>query len=155
MRHENKVNKNKVSLYCKALRCEQIENNKGVVPFMSNLQTGILLIGTLVTNFSELLIEIHIFPSNKTHLKASSAKCRPFCLGLNVLNDIFNSLDFIPGKHFSNCISQWCSLCKFGIFVFSINAIAILFAKLITITYCQYLSNFNSYLHTMRMHRWK
>ena len=46
---------------------------------------GILLIRPLGTNFSEILIEIHIFSFKKMHLKMSSAKRRPFCLGLNVL----------------------------------------------------------------------
>ena len=46
---------------------------------------GILLIGPLGTNFSETLIGIQTFPFKKMHLKMSSAKWRPFCLGLNVL----------------------------------------------------------------------
>ena len=46
---------------------------------------GILLIGHLGTNFSEILIQIHTFSFKKMHLKMSSAKWRPFCLGLNVL----------------------------------------------------------------------
>ena len=46
---------------------------------------GILLIWPLGTNFSEILIEIPIFSFQKMQLKMSSAKCRPFCLGLNVL----------------------------------------------------------------------
>ena len=46
---------------------------------------GILLIWTLGTNFSEILSEIHAFSFKKMHLKMSSAKWRPFCLGLNVL----------------------------------------------------------------------
>ena len=46
---------------------------------------GILLIGTLRTNFSEIISEIHTFLLKKMHLKTSSAKWRPFCLGLNVL----------------------------------------------------------------------
>ena len=46
---------------------------------------GILLIGPLGTNFSEMLIEIHTFSFKKIHLKMSSGKWRPFCLGLNVL----------------------------------------------------------------------
>ena len=46
---------------------------------------GILLIGPLGTNFSEKLIEIGIFSFKKMHLKMSSAKWRPFCLGLNVI----------------------------------------------------------------------
>ena len=46
---------------------------------------GILVIGTLGTNFSEILIEIRPFSFKKMHLKMSSGKWRPFCLGLNVL----------------------------------------------------------------------
>ena len=46
---------------------------------------GILLIGPLGTNFSEILIEIHTFLFKKVHLKMSSGKWRPFCLCLNVL----------------------------------------------------------------------
>ena len=46
---------------------------------------GILLIGPLGTNFSEILIAIETFSFQKNHLKMSSGKCRPFCLGLNVL----------------------------------------------------------------------
>ena len=46
---------------------------------------GILLIGTLGTNFSEILIEIHTFSNKKMHLQLSSGKCRPFCLCLNEL----------------------------------------------------------------------
>ena len=47
---------------------------------------GILLIGPLGTNFSEILIEIPIFSFKKMRLKEWSAKWRPFCLGLNVLS---------------------------------------------------------------------
>ena len=46
---------------------------------------GILLIWHLRTNFSEILIEIGTFSYTKMHLKMSSGKWRPFCLGLNVL----------------------------------------------------------------------
>ena len=46
---------------------------------------GILLIGPLGTNFSEILNEIQTFSLKKMHLKMSSGKWRPFCLGLNVL----------------------------------------------------------------------
>ena len=47
---------------------------------------GILLIGPLGTNFSEILIEIQTFSLKKIRLKMSSAKCYSFRLGLNVLN---------------------------------------------------------------------
>ena len=46
---------------------------------------GLLLIGPLGTNFSENLIKINTFPFKKMHLKMSSGKWWPFCLGLNVL----------------------------------------------------------------------
>ena len=47
---------------------------------------GILLIGPLGTNFNESSIRIHTFSFKKMHLKMSSGKWRPFCLGLNVLS---------------------------------------------------------------------
>ena len=47
---------------------------------------GILLIGPLGTNFSEILIEILTFSLKKMHMNVTSAKRQPFCLGLNVLN---------------------------------------------------------------------
>ena len=46
---------------------------------------GLLLIGPLGANFSEILIEILTLSFKKMRLKVSSAKRRPFCLGLNVL----------------------------------------------------------------------
>ena len=53
---------------------------------------GILLIGPLGTNFSEILIEICTFSFKKMHLKMSSGKWRPSCLGLHVLR-WFTNLD--------------------------------------------------------------
>ena len=46
---------------------------------------GLLLIEPLGTNFSEILIEIHIFSFKNIHLKMSSGKWLPFRLGINVL----------------------------------------------------------------------
>ena len=46
---------------------------------------GLLLIEPLGTNFSEISIVIQTFSFKKMHLNMSSAKWRPFCLGLNVL----------------------------------------------------------------------
>ena len=46
---------------------------------------GILLIGPLRTNFSEIVIEINTFSWKKMHLKLSSVKWQPLCLGLDVL----------------------------------------------------------------------
>ena len=46
---------------------------------------GILSIESLGTNISEILIKIRAFSFKKMHLKMSSGKWRPSCLGLNVL----------------------------------------------------------------------
>ena len=51
-------------------------------------QCWIIVKWTLWTNFSEILIEIRTFTFKKMRLKMSSAKRRPFCLGLNVLTEI-------------------------------------------------------------------
>ena len=45
----------------------------------------ILLFGPLGANFSEILVEIYKFSLKKMHMKMSSGKWRPSCLGLNVL----------------------------------------------------------------------
>ena len=58
---------------------------------------GMLLIGPLGRNFSEILIWIQTFSFKKMHMQMSSAKWRPFCLGLNVLNHEE------PTVHFLNC----------------------------------------------------
>ena len=62
---------------------------------------GILLIGSLGTSFSEILIKIHAFSFKKMHLKISSGKLRPFCLGLNVLKLIHVSKS-VPVAAFTN-----------------------------------------------------
>ena len=53
--------------------------------------TGILLIRPLGTNFSEIVIKIHIFLLKKMHFKMLFAKRRPFCLGLNVLTSLLDN----------------------------------------------------------------
>ena len=50
--------------------------------------SGMLLVGLLGTKFSEILIDIYIFPFKKMHLKMTSAKSRPSCLGLSVLTEM-------------------------------------------------------------------
>ena len=47
---------------------------------------GILFIGSLGTNFSEIPIKIYIFSFKKMHLKMLSGKWQSHCLGLNVLS---------------------------------------------------------------------
>ena len=49
------------------------------------INAAILLIGPSGTNFSEILIEIHLFLFKKMHFKMSYGKWQPFCLCLNVL----------------------------------------------------------------------
>ena len=50
--------------------------------------TGILLIGPLGTQPSDILVEIFIFLLKKIHFKMSSGKWWPFCLGLNRLKEL-------------------------------------------------------------------
>ena len=83
---------------------------------------GILLIGPLGTNFSEILIEIYTFSFTKMDFKMSSAKWRPFCLGLNVLNDAFIIVILIEDVDIHLCLvgfgDSWRHhniLSKFGI----------------------------------------
>ena len=61
---------------------------------------GILLIRTSGTNFSEISSKIQTFWFKKMHSKMSSAKWRPFCLGLNVKRALQRS------KHHSICKQQ-------------------------------------------------
>ena len=55
---------------------------------MIRTNAGVLLIRPLGTNFSEFLVKIIIFSFKKMRLKVSSAKRRPFCLGLNELKSM-------------------------------------------------------------------
>ena len=68
---------------------------------------GILLFEPLGTNFSEILIGIQIFSFTKMRMKMSSAKWRPFCLGLNVLTlfSVVKCKRGEPAMHRS-CISR-------------------------------------------------
>ena len=73
---------------------------------------GILLIGPLGTNVSEILIEIQTLSLRKIRLKMSSAKCRPFCPGLNVITywgrDYCNlDLAFVVSRMCSCGLTHW------------------------------------------------
>ena len=75
------------------------------------INAGILLIWPLGTNFSEIYIEILTFSFTKIRLNVSSAKRRPFCLGLNVLIWILThsrkeSCDLSSGKC-PSCGLRW------------------------------------------------
>ena len=76
----------------------------------------ILLIGPIGTNFSEVLIEIHTFSSKQIHLKISSGKWRPFCLGLNVLSQwclgCWIPLKLLFCKLFHSDLLLWKDKCK-------------------------------------------
>ena len=60
---------------------------------------GILLIGPLGTNFSEILIVIQTFSLKKIRLKLSSAKCCSFRLGLNDLSTAVSIVGPLPVQH--------------------------------------------------------
>ena len=65
-----------------------ISSGNGLLPGQCQaiiwINAGILWIGPLGTNFSEIVMRIHTFSFRKLHLKMS-VKSRPFCLGPNVL----------------------------------------------------------------------
>ena len=77
---------------------------------------GLLLIGPLGTNFSEILIEILTFSFKKMRLKESSAKRRPFCLGLNVLMSLYifcgtvGYIIYVLLYYFLNVLFGWTGL---------------------------------------------
>ena len=87
---------------------------------------GILSIGPLRTNFSEILIETLTFSIKKMRSKVSSGKRRPFCLGLNVL------MDYI--SFFWGCISYPLN-----------NSFAVHFLSLV------WVSNWKHIFHDFRM----
>ena len=60
---------------------------------------GILLIGPLGANFSEIVIKIITFSFKKMGSKVSSEKRRPSCLGLNVLSPSYIQ----PLAHKTDC----------------------------------------------------
>ena len=74
---------------------------------------GILLIGTLRTSFSEILSKIHTFSFKKMHLKTSSAKRRPFCLGLNVLSFRDSTIENTWGLRRISLLHQQLSMVPF------------------------------------------
>ena len=73
---------------------------------------GMLFIGPLGTNFSEILIEIRTFSFKKMHLKMSSEKLRPFCLGLNVLTQFQNTGSDDHFTTISYCLRNLQMLCS-------------------------------------------
>ena len=81
--------------YICVTKLTNIASNNGLSPgrrqaiILTN--DGILLIWPLGTNFSELLIGIHIFSFKKMRLEMSSGYPRPFCPGLNVLSYYISS----------------------------------------------------------------
>ena len=74
----------KCRIYASVNRVSNVSDN-GMSPIRHQAiiwtNTGLLAIGPLGTNFSEILIKIQNFSFTKMHLKISSAKWRPFCPG--------------------------------------------------------------------------
>ena len=64
---------------------------------------GILLIGPVGTNSSDILIEIYTFSFKKMHLKILSGKWRPCCLGLNVLRKMTQCVKEVIHKQWLIC----------------------------------------------------
>ena len=88
-----------------------IGSNNGLSPGRRQAITwtnvGILLIGPLGKNFSEMLIKIHAFPFKKIYFKMSSGKWRPFSLGLNVLKKHLKALLYIVNTFTNAVVKLW------------------------------------------------
>ena len=109
------------------------------------INAGILLIGPLGTNFSEILIGIQIFSFKEMRLKMSSAKWRPFCLGLTEVSlreantvGIHLSITLTDGSPSGN---PWLILVIFGfssLFLLVLDSMEILWntLRLISWWYC-------------------
>ena len=76
---------------------------------------GLLLIQPLGTNVGEISIGIQTFSFKKMHLNMSSAKWRPFCLGLNVLTNMYECINIrwhgkvlTPGVEGSGVVESNC-----------------------------------------------
>ena len=94
---------------------------------------GILLIRPLGTNFNEMLVTILTFSFMKMGLKVSSAKWRPFCLGLNVLMCDISLTPFLQPR-LARCIlveRQWMLL----FFAFVVAILSVLMADIINLLY--------------------
>ena len=92
---------------------------------------GIVLIGTLGTSFIDILSGIHTFSFKKMYLEMSSAKWRPFCLGLNVLEMPHGIVDLchhwfrwylgaflLPSHYLNQCwlIVKWTNILQWNFF---------------------------------------
>ena len=61
---------------------------------------------TIRNKLQYILIEIQIFSYMKMYLKMSSAKWRPFCLGLNVLKDVIWAAWFLKSLATRLCVHK-------------------------------------------------
>ena len=82
---------------------------------------GILLIRPLGTNFSEFLVEILMFSFKKMRLKVSSAKRRPFCLGLNELSQCWPRYMSLYYTTRPKRLKPWCQIPLYNITETSFN----------------------------------
>ena len=107
----------------------------------------ILLIGTLGTNFSEILIEIYTFHSRKCIWICRLHKWRTFCLGPNVLNFILSaaakSNKALRVYMFNRVWCGWNSWCIVSLFHLYWEAILLLYLEMLGI----YQLWFSSHLH--------
>ena len=76
-----------------------IDSDNGLVPGLPQAiiwtSAGILLIGLLVTNFSEMLIKMIIFSFKKNYLNFSSGNWQPFCLSFDVFMGQYVPEDYL------------------------------------------------------------
>ena len=89
-----------------------IDSDNGLSPCRSQaiiwINAGLLLIGALGTNFSEIKIEISAFSFKKMHLEMPSGRCWPFCLGLDELSGSDIKHDPFPCVNMRNNCCHTC-----------------------------------------------
>ena len=92
-------------LYIYVSKLTTIGSDNGLSPYLRQAiiwtNDGILLIRTLGTKFNGILSETHLFSFKKMHLKMLSGKCHPFCLGLNIMLNVFGAIVWLTEYQWS------------------------------------------------------
>ena len=110
---------------------------------------GILLIGLLGTNFSEMLSEIQTFSLRKIRLKMSSEKCCPFRLGLNVLSVLYHTFSVMAYRTTSPAVKYMISdllSIRFSVVVFNNS---VLYTRPVSWNFYQYDGVWTSWVRVL------
>ena len=84
-----------------------IVSDNGLSPSRRQANAGILLIGPLRINFSEILIEIETFLFRKMHLRMSSILSRCQCVKYHIMRDLLKLITLITSARPSQSVVGW------------------------------------------------